>query len=95
MSAPDNTPEWLEGVAAVLALIVGAFTTYLHRVFVTNARLERILEKQEESREEKRQALHNENLENFRTIFKKLGEVAEAQARTEGMLSGRYPRIER
>lgn len=95
MSAPDNTPEWLEGIAATSGLVMTALMTYLHKVFVTNGRLERILKEQDSEREKQRLVLHNENLENFRTIFKKLGEVAEAQARTEGMLSGRYPRIDR
>lgn len=91
MSAPDNTPEWLGGIAAVITLGL----TYLRKVFVTNRELQHILEKHEEQREKQRLELHRENLANFNSLFERMGKVEQSQARMEGMLSGRYPRLDR
>lgn len=95
MSTPDNTPQWLEGAAAVLATGVGACMAYLRKVFVTNRELHRLLDLQEDRREKVRLAQHAENVENFKTLFERMGRVEQSQARTEGMLSGRFPRLDR
>ena len=95
MSTPDNTPAWLEGVAAAVTLVIGGCMAYLRKVFVTNRELHRLLDIQEERREKVRMDQHAENLGNFRNLFERLGKLEQSQARTEGMLSGRYPRLDR
>lgn len=95
MSAPDNTPAWLEGICAWVTLVAAGCMAYLRKTFVTNRELNRMLEAHEKAREEQRLELHRENIANFRTLFERLGKVEQSQARTEGMLSGRFPRIDR
>ncbi len=63
-------------------------------VTVTREELAQILKDQEEAREASRLQLHSENLDNFRDMRSRLEKVEQSQARTEGMLSGRYPRVD-
>ena len=64
-------------------------------ISVTREELAQILREQEESREAHRQQLHEENLANFRSLNDRMGKVEQSQARMEGMISGRWPRLER
>lgn len=64
-------------------------------ITVTREELAELLKEQEEAREARRQEMHQENLKHFDTLYERLGKVEQSQARTEGMLSGRWPRIER
>jgi hypothetical protein len=96
MTQSSQDPNWLVIWLTVLvpaALIaIGAF---VKRIFtsVTRAELADMLKEQEERREKQRLEFHHENLSNFRTVFERLGRVEQSQARTEGMLSGRYPQV--
>lgn len=76
---------------------MGALWAGARRLFVsvTREELAQILKEQEDARERRRMELHQQNLQNFSNLFDRLGKVEQSQARTEGMLSGRYPRIER
>lgn len=94
--AQVDTPTWLAwvapGVAIMTALWAGARRLLIS---VTREELEQRLKEQEEAREARRQEMHQENLKHFATLYERLGKVEQSQARTEGLLSGRYPRIDR
>ena len=81
MNQQDNWPAWIGATATVLGMI-WAFLKWL-----VSSKFEQI-----ETRQQER---HEQNLENFKELFTRLRKLEESQARTEGMLSGRYPRIER
>ena len=86
---------WFGWAAATIPVALAALWTGLRRFlsFVTRAELARILKEQDETREKARMQLHSENTANFRSLFDRLGKVEQSQARTEGMLSGRYPKL--
>ncbi len=82
MSQPDsNWPAWIAATATLAGLIWTFFKWLLSSKF--------------REVDERQQERHEQNLENFREVFTRLRKVEESQARTEGMLSGRYPRIDR
>jgi hypothetical protein len=82
MSQPDsNWPAWIGSIVALVGLIWTFFKWLLTSKF-----------REVDARQQER---HEQNLENFREVFTRLRKVEESQARTEGMLSGCYPRIDR
>jgi hypothetical protein len=86
---------WLGWGAAVIPVALAAAWGFIRRFlsFVTRSELAHILNEQDQSREKQRIELHKENIDNFRSLFDRLGKVEQSQARTEGMLSGRYPKL--
>lgn len=94
MSQSSQDPSWLPWLGA-LAPIGVTLWGFMKRFFscVTRGELQQTIERLEQSHEEQRQQFHQENLENFRVLFDRLAKVEQSQARTEGMLSGRYPRM--
>lgn len=93
----QSQEPWLGWAAALIPMALLAVWSFVKRFlsFVTRAEFMKMLKTHEEKREEQRMELHRENIANFRTLFDRLGKVEQSQARTEGMLSGRYPRIDR
>jgi hypothetical protein len=94
MTQSPQDPSWLAWIPVVGGVIGGLYTG-LKALFVTHGQLRRALETMEKRREEREDVKHAQNLENFQTVFERMAKVEQSQARTEGMLSGRYPRIER
>lgn len=94
MTQGPDTPIWLAWIAPLGAAVGGVFALMKH-LFVTHGQLRRSLEAMEARREEREDLKHDENLKNFRGLFERMAKVEQSQARTEGMLSGRYPRVER
>lgn len=86
----QSQEPWLGWGVAVITLAVGAAWGFIKRFlsFVTRAELAEILKEQADEQK----AQHGENTGKFDQIFDEIAKVKQSQARTEGMLSGRYPR---
>jgi hypothetical protein len=78
MNQQDNWPSWIGAVATVLGLGWGFIQWLLSSKF-----------REVEGRQQER---HEENLEKFADLSSRLNKLEQSQARTEGMISGRYPR---
>lgn len=94
MSQGPDAPNWLAWIGPI-GVAVGGFFTLMKSMFVTYGQLRKALADMETRREEREDMKHQENLQNFTGVFERLSKLEQSHARTEGMLSGRYPRIER
>ena len=82
-------PSWITAIGAIVSVVAAGIVMLLKAIFVTNRQLRELVKGIEETRAEQ----HQENLANFRMLFDRMGKVEQSQARTEGMLSGRYPKL--